>query len=387
MIFYKTGNIVGTDMMRKNIKRHLLNRLLIVLSGIFCFSFLQAQKAELIVDRLSGHWLDLHNNFSQTQDVWGNYTLDLSLEALLFYDHYTNSHSYTDIVLEVFEKRNIRPEDTIDYQKQPFCSINFTLGKLTDNAEWFTSFIYESYRMFHTDIKSDEGAVLIHTRNDYFLLIDYMQEYASRLAKTGYLTQDTMLFRESVDQFLIYEQILRNTSTGLWHQGRGWCENRTQISEGTWSRGQGWLLRGLVTTLLHLPEKFREELIPVLQRHAGALVKVQSENGMYHILLNLPENKSAPDVSGTGMIAYYMSVAVQEGWLNKKDFEAPILHAAKGIKSLISETGEILSSGKGPGPLCTQDEYIHYKPEKDEIHGFQGAIYGMIAEYLMLKKY
>jgi len=136
-----------------------------------------------------------------------------------------------------------------------------------------------------------------------------MQEYASRLSKTGYLTHDTVLFRECVNQFLIYEKILRNESTGLWCQGRGWCNDRSKLAQGAWSRGHGWLLRGIVTTMLYLPEKYKQELQPILERVSYSLLNTQSKSGMYHILLDLPNEDSAPDVSGVGMIAESVMLA------------------------------------------------------------------------------
>lgn len=344
---------------------------------------LEVQSPRSIASKVADHWLGLHNDFKQTSDVWGNYTLDLTLEALLHLDPYVEETSYESIAKDVFLKRQVAPVDTINYRSQPFCSINFMLGEVTGDKSWHQGYISESYRMLDEAVKSPEGGILHRHQGNHRLLIDYLQEYASRLAKTGYLTNDTVLFRESVKQFLIYEKIVRDGVTGLWNQGRGWCSDTTKISEGAWSRGQGWLLRGMVTSMHYLPEDYQQQLLPTLQRLSHALLKVQAEDGMYHILLNLPEDQSAPDVSGTGMIAYYMSVGVSEGWLEPDVFRPSILKATEAMKKYIAEDGRILSSTKGPGPLCSQEEYIGYIPEIDEKHGFQGAIYGMIAAMMM----
>lgn len=359
------------------------SRLSIFLVCILFSSVSEAQNPRVVVSKVADHWLELHNNFEQTSDVWGNYTLDLTLEALLHLDPYVEEKSYTDVVTDIFQKRQVAPNDTINYRGQPFCSINFMLGEATGDKSWHSGFVYESYRLFEEAVKSPEGGVLHRHQGEHRLLIDYLQEYASRLAKTGYLMNDTVLFGESVNQFLIYEDIVRDNSTGLWKQGRGWCSDTTKLSQGAWSRGQGWLLRGLITTMTHLPEKYQLQLLPTLERLSHALLKAQAEDGMYHILLDHPEDKSAPDVSGTGMIAYYMSVAVNHGWLKSDVFKPSILKATQAMKKYISEDGEILSSSKGPGPLCSPEEYIGYTPEIDEKHGFQGAIYGMIAEMMM----
>ncbi len=351
---------------------------------VFLFqASLQAQPPDRIAERAARHWLALHNQFRDTADVWGKYTLDLTLEALLFYDHYTGQDRYAKIVAEVFNQRKVGPVDTINFRTQPFCSINFTLGSLTGDPEWFGGFMAESYRMYREAFKSPEGAIMLNHQGRHRVLIDYMQEYTSRLAKTGYLTEDTLLFSESVSQYLIYEDLLRDTSNGLWSQGRGFCPDTTRFAGGAWSRGHGWLLRGLVTTMLHLPRERRMTLLPVLERVAHALLAVQAESGMFHILLHLPVDASAPDVSGTGMIAYYLSIAVERGWLEEGIFQPAILKATRAIKSYVTDAGEVLSSCKGPGPLCTVDDYLGYTPEIDESHGFQGVIYGMMAGMMM----
>ncbi len=341
---------------------------------------MQSQTPEEIIEKVADHWFKLHDDFENQSDVWGNYTLDLTLEAMLFYDEKVKEHKYTGIVKEIFNKRGISPGDTISYKTQPFCSINFTLGMIGGNEEWFGGFIAESYKMYNEVARSPEGAIMINHRGNDRILIDYLQEYASRMAKTAHLNKDSLLFSECVNQFLLYESLLRNTQTGLWSQGRGWCEDSTSLGQGAWSRGHGWLLRGLVTSMEYLPEEYRSQLQPVLQRLSYSLLQVQAKSGMYHILLNLPFNKSAPDVSGSGMIAYYLSVAVNNGWLDENDFRNCILKATDEMKKYVTSKGEVLSSSKGPGPLCDYKEYIGYEPEIDEKHGFQGIIYGMMGE-------
>lgn len=341
---------------------------------------LQSQAPDEIIEKVADHWLELHNNFEDQSDVWGNYTLDLTLEALLFYDAKTENDRYTNLVKQVFKKRDISDHDTISYKTQPFCSINFTLGKLTGNNEWYDGFIAESYKMYNEVARSPEGAIMINHKGNDRILIDYLQEYASRMAKTAHLNNDSLLFSECINQFLLYERLLRNPQTGLWSQGRGWCEDSTELGQGSWSRGHGWLLRGLVSSMEYLPEDYRSQLQPILQRLSYSLLQVQAKSGMYHILLNLPVNKSAPDVSGSGMIAHYLSVAVENGWLDESDFRKSILRTTNEMRKYVTEKGEVLSSSKGPGPLCNYKEYIGYQPEIDEEHGFQGVIYGMMGE-------
>uniref|UniRef100_UPI0032169960 glycoside hydrolase family 88 protein n=1 Tax=uncultured Draconibacterium sp. TaxID=1573823 RepID=UPI0032169960 len=358
----------------------------IILSVTFMITYLPityAQSPEIIIEKVSKHWFSLNNNFSNPSDSKGNYPLDLTLEALLVFDEYTNQNNCISLVERVYQNRGINPDDTISYRIQPFCSMNFTLGMVSKNKEWFNGFIAESYKMKQELRRSEDGAVMINHEGGHYILMDYLQEYASRIAKTGWLVKDTCLFEESVNQFKIYELILRNSETGLWSQGRGWIDGSSQLSPGAWSRGHGWLLRGLVTSMMFLPNKYRKQLLPVLKRTAYSLLKVQAENGMWHILLHLPAGDSEPDVSGTGMIAYYLALAVNNQWLPQNDFELTILKSTESLRNFVTPKGQVLNSCKGPGPLYSIEDYIDYHPETDEKHGFQAMIYGMMGEMII----
>ncbi len=350
------------------------------------FDIISGQSPQTIINQVAEHWFDLHNHFQTTSDIWGNYTLDLTLESLLYYDYRRKSNQYITIVNHVMQKRNIEPQDTIAYGSQPFCSIHFALGQVTGNKAWFNGFIAETYKMLHKVKRSPEGAILLNHQNGHYILIDYLQEYASRLAKTGHLTKDTLLYSECVNQFMIYEKLLCNPETGLWSQGRGWLKDPQKLSPGAWSRGHGWLLRGLVTSMLILPECYRDKLLPLLHRTSDALMNVQDKNGMWHILLHLPFDQSEPDISGTGMIAYYLALSHENNWLNESHFKSQLLTSTASLEKYVNDKGEIFNSCKGPGPLREIESYRDYIPEKDEKHGFQAVIYGMMAEMILTGK-
>lgn len=359
------------------------SKFLFILAIMFQMEMIYAQDPHLIVYKVATKWVEIHNHFAQPSDYWGDYTLDLTLEALLVYDSTTNKNTYIELTRKIMDKREIASRDTISYHSQPFCSINFTLGMVTGDHLWFNGFIGESYKMLKELNRSPEGAIMINHKNKHYILIDYLQEYAGRMAKTGHLSKDSNLYTETVRQFLTYESILRDSKTGLWSQGRGWMNHEKQLSPGAWSRGHGWLLRGIVTSMKYLPLEYRNELMPVLKRTVQAIVSVQAPDGMWHILLHLPHGDSEPDVSGTGMIAYYLSVAVNEGWISKDIYKPVILKATNALRKYVTKQGDVLNSCKGPGPLRNASEYLDYQPEINEKHGFQGMIYGMTGEILI----
>jgi rhamnogalacturonyl hydrolase YesR len=338
-----------------------------------------------VVQQVVQHYFERHNNFATQKDVWGNYNLDLTFEAMLFYDLLTDTDTYRNKIFEIMLLRNRQSNDTIRYESQPFCSINFALLKVSGDSAFIPPYVYESTRMSQEAKYSKEGAVYIKHKREFYLLIDYLQEYASRMSRTGYLTNDTTFFAESVMQFELYREILRNSQTGLYSQGRGWLPDRMELSPGSWSRGHGWLIRGMVTTLQALPEGSLQyvQLRDYLQELADALLAVQDSSGMWHFLLHLPLEDSYPETSGTGMIAYYLAIACQNGFLNDEKYKVAALNAANALRDQVTMGGTVLNVSPGPGPLRSIDEYLQVPGETDDNHGAQGIIYGMLAEIVL----
>lgn len=344
-------------------------------------------RAHETVNKVASHFMEGYNYFQSEQDVWGNYTLDLTLESLLLFDHYTGGKEYTSKVLKIMEMRGLQPGDTVDYKTQPFCSIDFTLFIVTQNQDYVQPYVHQTNLMMEQVGRTREGAICHSHKGDTNMLIDYLQEYASRVAKTGYLIDNEMYYNEAVHQFKLYERILRDPQTGLWSQGRGWLEEEMELSPGAWSRGHGWLIRGLVTTLMHLPEgsNWQQDLTLVLQRLCDALLEVQDENGMWHQLLDYPFEVSAPETSGTGMIAYYMALAIEHGYIEAARYKGPVLKAINAMKTYVKADGTITYTCKGPGPLYSVEGYVGNIPEPDDHHGPQAFIYAMIGETILQK--
>ena len=338
-----------------------------------------------VIQQVVQHYFERNNNFSTQKDVWGNYTLDLTFESMLFYDLLTGADTYRNKVLEIMRLRNRQSNDTIRYKSQPFCSINFALFKVTGDSAYISPYVYESAMMLQEAKYSDEGAVYINHKMEFYLLIDYLQEYASRMARTGYLTTDTTFFIESVKQFELYRKILRDPNTGLYSQGRGWLPDGMKLSPGSWSRGHGWLIRGMVTALQAIPEGslLFLQLQNYVQELADALLAVQDSSGMWHFLLHLPIEDSYPESSGTGMIAYYLAVAYQNGFLKDEKYKVAALNASNALRDQVTMGGTVLNVSPGPGPLRSIDEYFQVPGETDDNHGVQAIIYGMLAEIVL----
>jgi len=338
-----------------------------------------------IVHKVVAHYFKQHNDFSTGKDVWGTYSLDLTFEAMLFYDLHTRSNIYTPKVMDIMNLRNLEPGDTVSYRSQPFCSYHYALCMATGNREYANPYVSETLRMMKEVKRTPEGAIQILHKDKNYVLIDYIQEYCSRVARTGALTGDSLYFMACADQFEIYRKLLRDPGTGLYSQGRGWLPDTTKISPGAWSRGHGWLIRGMVTALEVMPAGSVSylKLQPILEELAEALLLVQDEDGMWHQLLHLPFSNSYPETSGTGMIAYNLAVAYERGFLREDKYRDDALLAAGELRKYVTDKGVVLGACEGPGPLRSMEKYLDTPAEPDDGHGAQAIIYGMLAEIIL----
>ncbi len=366
---------------------HFVLFVLIYILVFYGFDIVTKKPEEITQKVIAGLYVQ-RNNFRTEKDVWGAYTLDLTLEAMLVYAKYSGEKHYIDSVQKIIAMRNQTSCDTFNYRIQPFCSINFELFINTGDSCYILPYIYETNRMMNNARFAENGAVTHSYKNKEGLLLDYLQEYASRLVRAGWLTGDSGYYEAALEQFDIYRTKLRNPYSGLYSQGIGFLEDATQLSPGAWSRGHGWLIRGMVNSLEYLPKGsvYEKEMIEMLKELADALLLVQDEKGMWHQLLHLPFDQSYPESSGTGMIAYALAISYDKGWLKDDKYKVAALKAINALKDYIDNDGIVLGTCKGPGPLYSIKDYVNTPAKPGDHHGPQAIIYAMAAEKILQNK-
>jgi rhamnogalacturonyl hydrolase YesR len=310
--------------------------------------------------------------------IWGNYTLDLSLEALLALDRATGTPVYLPYVQHVFSARKQPPGAVVRFETQPFCHVTYALYQATHDERCIAPFVAESLRYYRTVPRSPEGAVL-HRCSDggERLLIDMLQDYAARMARAGTLSDDAELQDECIRQFRLYRALLRDPLTGLYSQGRGWLEDPDVLSPGAWSRGHGWLVRGMVAALAALPadSRWAAELRSYLAELIGALVARQDADGMWHQLLHLPLEESCPESSGTGLICHALAEAATEGWCDIESTRSTAVRAFNGLAHHVDDEGIVHDACRGPGPLRSIDGYKRTPAAPDDPHGAPAVLF------------
>ena len=328
----------------------------------------------------------IYQNVKKDNSVWGNYTLDLTLDAMLEIYLADGNSKYKNYVESVMQRRKINPGKNIPYKSQPFGHLNYNLFRTTKDERIALAFIEESKKYFKEVPRSKDGLVLHeHKKGEPpKVLIDSFQDYASRMARTGKLTADISFFKECSQQFRLHRNLLRSPETGLWFQGRGWENNPEIISPGAWLRGQGWILKGMVDSLEALPEssiefsKVKKYLIELID----ALLKIQDKNGMWHVLPDLKFEESAPETSGTALISRALFKSYYNKWMTNKNVLNAAEKAFAAVAKLVDENGTVHYSCVGPGPLNNsfRKKYYNNKFEECEAHGRFSILYACAAK-------
>ena len=304
------------------------------------------------------------------------YRRDLALEALLRLARAADRAEYREFVFEEVRRSGLTPETPVSFRAQPFGSLTSLLAEESGDRAWLDVFLKES-RAYRREIpRTPEGAIT-HPRGKArgggdAVLIDALQEYAGRMARTGRLTGDEEYFEEAVRQFRLHRAIVRDPATGLWSQGRGWIGGEPdRLSPGAWSRGHGWLIRGMVETLRSLPPESAgaAELRGYLEELADALLPLQRPDGLWPTLLHRPPEDSPPEVSGTALIAGYLGIALADGFLEGDGYEAAARRAYAALPRFVRADGVIESVSPGPGPLEAEAPYAVAAFPPGEEHG------------------
>lgn len=197
-------------------------------------------------------------------------------------------------------------------------------------------------------------------------------------------------FDDTYKQITLMRENTRDEETGLWYHAYDdsrvapWSNPETGRSPEFWGRSIGWVPMAILDDLQYIPENYehRQEIIDILTDLLRAIVKFQTESGMWYQVVNKPEDPANwPENSCTCLYTAAICRAVAAGYLPKDYLE----YAKKGydavIKSLGFEGDDVLIGnvcvGTGVGDL---EHYYNRPTSVNDLHGV-GAFLLMCAYF------
>lgn len=175
------------------------------------------------------------------------------------------------------------------------------------------------------------------------------------LARMGIVLKDDLYIQESIQQFLVHIKYLTDPQTGLFFHGWTFKSN-DHFAKALWARGNAWYTAGLVDYLdmVHLPKGVEWFLVSSLERQVRKLAEVQTEEGMWHTLLDDPT--SYVETSATAAFAYGILKAVRQGYLDAK-YKQVGLKALQAVSRQIDENGIVQGVSYGTAVGQTLQQY------------------------------
>lgn len=339
----------------------------------------------------------LADPIARCKDFPVDYTSDFEILSLLAFDDAVNQQKYTNLSERALNDRRKLPCSIHSYFLEVYCGLTFDVFQRTQNRDYAKNFLDESRKYLaevprafdgavsHFYVTFEPGSWTVHIdENTYPIVIDHMQEYASRMAKSGWLSGEQEFFDEASKQFEIYRMALRDPGTGLWANVRGWFDDTQKVSPTKWGRGHAWLLRGLVDTLTYLPPNSNEahRLGMYLREVAEALLKYQDEMGFWHQVVDRKD--SYQETSATGMIAYYIARAIRQNLLPATDYHDAAVKAINGVmKHKVSRIGVVYGACKSQIPQPSDEGYLNWDTPVNDPHGVAGVVLSAAAKPLL----
>jgi rhamnogalacturonyl hydrolase YesR len=326
-----------------------------------------------------------------------DYRFDVQLQALLVVGDAVGESRYLEFVQEVMSRRGMPPGHRRSWETEYFSSLSFDVFARTRDKAYVEPFLVESRKYRAEALRAFDGIISYYrpelSRNDdepflrlptgdvYLkrdwdpILLDQVQEYASRMAKAGCLSADMTFYRETLSQIGLLRAALRDPKTGLWGHARGWFDSGTRIAATKWGRGQAWLLRGLVEALTYLPPDSPEALraTEILKEMAATLVTYQDSTGFWRQVVDRPE--SYEETSATGLISYYLARAVRQKFLPEQPYRAAAIKSYEALaRSKVSADGTVYGGSIGTPPLPSVDDYLGWKRRINDSHAVAAVL-------------
>lgn len=197
------------------------------------------------------------------------------------------------------------------------------------------------------DLKLHEGEIWIDT---LFMVVLF-------LSKMGVKYDNQAWKDEAVHQFNVHINYIFKQEESLFYHGYDF-NNDHHFSEAHWCRGNSWYTLAapdLIETLKwQISSESYEKIVGTYKAQVDRLVELQSENGLWHTLLDDPD--SYTEVSGSSAIAAGILKGIRFGLLDSSYIEV-CRKAVEAVLANIAEDGTVLNVSAGTAIGKEKEDY------------------------------
>lgn len=197
------------------------------------------------------------------------------------------------------------------------------------------------------DLKLHEGQIWIDT---LFMVVLF-------LSKMGVKYDNQAWKDEAVYQFNLHIKYLFNQEESLFYHGYDF-DHEHNFSKAHWCRGNSWFTLAapeLIDTMKdQLSTEDYQNIIGTYKAQVDRLAALQSEDGLWHTLLDAPD--SYTEVSGSSAIAAGILKGIRLGILDSS-YKEVCRKAVKAVLANIAEDGTVLNVSAGTAIGKEKEDY------------------------------
>jgi unsaturated rhamnogalacturonyl hydrolase len=262
-------------------------------------------------------------------------------------------------------------------------STMITLHEATGEEKYLSIAKEMAEFLTHDAIRFGDG-VLQHTVSQNYSFPE--QAWADTLfmaaffqVRMGVKLDNKEYLKDGLKQYYWHEEYLQDNTTNLYYHG--WDNiNKNNMSSICWGRANAWAALTMAEAL-KLISAFNPSFMTIqdsLRDQTAALVRLQSENGLWRTILN--DNTSYEEISATAGIG--AAIVAYEKLLGQNIYRRYIEKTIKGIKGNIASDGRVMNVSAGTAVMNDAEGYKDVP--KKRIQGWgQGLMLAFLCELLL----
>ena len=279
----------------------------------------------------------------------------------------------------------------LDFTAAPALPFIYRLNrqKQFSNRKQYEAFVKEvKDYVVHDQIRLPEGNFTRETPEKFTTWVDDMFMGIPFLVQAALQTTDAKekaaLLNDAANQILAFNKQVFDPAANLYQHAQ-YSANKVKMPY--WSRANGWGIWATTEVLLQLPANHpkREQIMTYYKKHVDALIKCQNpQTGFWHNVLNRPD--SYQELSGTAIFTMTIARGINNGWLNKKQYEPAVLAGWKAIAASVEPDGTVHSICVGTMSSENEQYYMERPRIDNDSHGIIGLVFAGIEMDKLLNK-
>ncbi len=185
-------------------------------------------------------------------------------------------------------------------------------------------------------------------------------------ARLYYATGDERYLNFAVTNWWRTTDYLYDTNEHLFFRDSTYFTKREANSKKVfWSRGNGWVMGGLVRTLQYLPMNHpdRPRFEQLFKDMSAKILTCQQPDGLWRASLLDPDSYPLKETSGSGFYTYALAWGVNQGLLDRAQFEPAMHKAWAALVSCVDADGKLTHVQ----PIGADPK--KFAPESTEVYG------------------